>query len=82
MRLNAIDVLICLKGEIINEKDRCKVCVGKKVTKETKIVEVHVDKGMKHEQKIVLRGEGNQMVRGFLRYNYTRSDALHLTMLL
>lgn len=49
------------EGELINEKDRCKVCSGKKVTKETKIVDVHVDKGMKNEQKVVLRGEGNQM---------------------
>lgn len=49
-------------GEIINEKDRCKECKGKKVTNETKILEVHVDKGMKDGQKITFRGEGDQLV--------------------
>ena len=49
-------------GEVINEKDRCKACHGQKVTDEKKLLEVHVDKGMKHEQKIVLRGEGDQSV--------------------
>jgi DnaJ family protein A protein 2 len=48
------------EGEVINEKDRCKVCLGKKVTKESKQIEVHIDKGMKHDQKVVLRGEGDQ----------------------
>ncbi|XP_050307409.1 dnaJ homolog subfamily A member 2-like [Anthonomus grandis grandis] len=47
-------------GEFIKEKDRCGTCKGKKVCNETKILEVHVDKGMKHQQKIVFRGEGDQ----------------------
>jgi len=47
-------------GEMINEKDRCKTCQGKKVTPEVKILEVHVDKGMKDGQKIMMRGEGDQ----------------------
>lgn len=55
--------LLLSAGEVINEKDRCKVCLGKKVTKESKQIEVHIDKGMKHEQKVVLRGEGDQSVR-------------------
>lgn len=33
------------EGEIIDEKDRCTSCSGKKVCNETKILEVHVDKG-------------------------------------
>ena len=33
------------KGERINPKLRCKVCVGKKVVDDHKILEVHVDKG-------------------------------------
>ncbi|KAK3086550.1 hypothetical protein FSP39_020099 [Pinctada imbricata] len=49
------------EGEIINEKDRCKDCRGKKVKNETKILEVHVDKGMKDNQKITFRGEGDQL---------------------
>uniref|UniRef100_A0A8C7IPL2 DnaJ heat shock protein family (Hsp40) member A2a n=1 Tax=Oncorhynchus kisutch TaxID=8019 RepID=A0A8C7IPL2_ONCKI len=48
------------EGEVINEKDRCKKCEGKKVSKEVKILEVHVDKGMKHGQKITFGGEADQ----------------------
>lgn len=33
------------KGERINPKDRCKTCNGRKVVKNNKILEVHVDKG-------------------------------------
>ena len=47
---------------MIAEKDKCKECLGKKVTQETKILEVHVDKGMSNGQKIPFRGEGDQMV--------------------
>ena len=52
-------------GEMISEKDRCKECRGKKVVNETKILEVHVDKGMRNEQKIPFRGEGDQLVSVF-----------------
>lgn len=48
------------EGEIINEKDRCTTCKGKKVCNQTKILEVHVDKGAKENQKIYFRGEGDQ----------------------
>lgn len=47
-------------GEVISEKDRCKKCEGKKVVKEVKILEVHVDKGMKQGQKITFGGEADQ----------------------
>ena len=47
-------------GEKIREKDRCKKCMGKKTIKEKKILECHVDKGMKDGQKISFRGEGDQ----------------------
>lgn len=47
-------------GEVINEKDRCRKCEGHKVCKETKLLEVHVDKGMKHGQKITFSGEADQ----------------------
>ncbi|XP_042236166.1 dnaJ homolog subfamily A member 2-like [Homarus americanus] len=49
------------EGEVINERDRCQVCMGRKVTPQTKLLEVHVDKGMKDEQRITFRGEGDQM---------------------
>lgn len=48
------------QGERINPKDRCKQCNGKKTTRERKILEVHIDKGMTDGQKIVFAGEGDQ----------------------
>lgn len=56
--------IICalLIGKVINEKDRCSVCHGKKVVNETKILDVHIDKGMREGQKIYFRGEGDQQV--------------------
>lgn len=54
---------------MINEKDRCKECRGKKVTQQTKILEVHIDKGMKDGQKIPFRGEGDQQVGAAFRMN-------------
>ncbi|KAG2230397.1 hypothetical protein BDF21DRAFT_383219 [Thamnidium elegans] len=47
-------------GEIIDEKDRCQGCRGKKVVGEKKILEVHIDKGMRDGQKITFAGEGDQ----------------------
>lgn len=48
------------QGEIINEKDRCKQCAGKKIVGEKKILEVFIDKGMKNGQNITFSGEGDQ----------------------
>lgn len=47
-------------GEVINAKDRCSQCKGKKVMPEKKILEVHIDKGMKGGQTIVFNGESDQ----------------------
>jgi len=47
-------------GEIINPKDRCNHCKGKKVLPEKKLLEVHIDKGMKGGQTIVFNGESDQ----------------------
>ncbi|XP_014775239.1 dnaJ homolog subfamily A member 2 [Octopus bimaculoides] len=49
------------EGNYINEKDRCKECSGRKVVNEDKILEVHIDKGMKDGQKVWFRGEGDQL---------------------
>ncbi|GAB1609419.1 dnaJ homolog subfamily A member 2-like [Argonauta hians] len=49
------------EGNYISEKDKCKECVGGKVIGEEKILEVNVEKGMKHGQKIQFRGEGDQL---------------------
>jgi DnaJ family protein A protein 2 len=48
------------EGEMIRPKDRCKTCNGQKIKQEAKQYQVFVEKGMKHEQKITLYGEGDQ----------------------
>lgn len=50
-------------GEIIREKDRCKKCKGEKIVKEKKRQEIFVEKGMAHQQRIVLAGAGDEEVR-------------------
>lgn len=46
-------------GEITDQKDRCKQCLGRKTVRERKVLEVHIDKGMRDGQKIVFSGEGD-----------------------
>jgi len=48
------------KGEVIDKKDRCPGCSGKKTIDEEKVIEVHVDKGMKEGQRITFSREGDQ----------------------
>ncbi|CAO3582735.1 unnamed protein product [Absidia cylindrospora] len=48
------------QGEIIDAKDRCTECEGRKILSERKILEVHIDKGMRDGQKITFSGEGDQ----------------------
>ncbi|ONK73552.1 uncharacterized protein A4U43_C04F32810 [Asparagus officinalis] len=48
------------EGEVISDKDRCPQCKGNKVTQEKKVLEVHVEKGMQHGQKIVFQGEADE----------------------
>ncbi|KAB0363395.1 hypothetical protein FD754_007551 [Muntiacus muntjak] len=48
-------------GERICPKDRCKSCNGRKIVREKKILEFHIDKGMKNSQKITFHGEGDQV---------------------
>lgn len=47
-------------GDICDPKDRCTVCNGKKTQSERKILQVHIDPGMKDGQRIVFSGEGDQ----------------------
>ena len=47
-------------GDICNPKDRCTHCKGKKTQSERKILQVHIDPGMKDGQRIVFSGEGDQ----------------------
>ncbi|KAI8353690.1 mitochondrial protein import protein-like protein MAS5, partial [Mortierella sp. GBAus27b] len=48
------------EGEVINPKDKCKGCNARKVTQVRKVLEVHIDRGMKDGRKIVFSGEGDQ----------------------
>lgn len=48
------------KGEIIPEGRRCKKCRGNKVTTITKTLDVPINAGSKHGQKIVFNGEADE----------------------
>ncbi|KAM3733225.1 hypothetical protein ACB098_11G118900 [Castanea mollissima] len=47
-------------GEVISERDKCPQCKGNKVTQEKKVLEVHVEKGMQHGQKITFEGQADE----------------------
>jgi len=48
------------KGEVVPQGKRCTECNGKKTVKETKILKVEIDKGVKEGKKIVFSGESDQ----------------------
>jgi DnaJ family protein A protein 2 len=48
-------------GKVMNEADKCKVCKGKKTVKDRKVLEVNIEKGMKHGEKIKFRGEADEL---------------------
>ncbi|POS85958.1 DnaJ-domain-containing protein, partial [Erysiphe pulchra] len=48
------------EGEIIREKDKCKMCHGKKTVIERKVLHVHVDRGVRSGTRIEFKGEGDQ----------------------
>ncbi|KAK4403949.1 DnaJ proteinANJ1 [Sesamum angolense] len=47
-------------GETISDRDRCPQCKGEKVVQEKKVLEVVVEKGMQHGQKITFPGEADE----------------------
>lgn len=49
------------EGESIPASERCTTCSGRKVMPNTKLLEVTVEPGMKDDQRIVFRGEGDQI---------------------
>ncbi|XVE74080.1 hypothetical protein DITRI_Ditri11bG0170400 [Diplodiscus trichospermus] len=53
-------------GEVISDRDRCPHCKGNKVTKEKKVLEVHIEKGMQHGQKITFEGQADEAVSELL----------------
>ncbi|CAG8678056.1 11038_t:CDS:2, partial [Ambispora leptoticha] len=48
------------EGTVIRENDKCKTCNAKKTVNERKVLEVHIDKGMRNGQKITFAGEADQ----------------------
>ncbi|VVT53019.1 uncharacterized protein SAPINGB_P003363 [Magnusiomyces paraingens] len=48
------------QGQIIDPKDRCKECKGKRTVDQKKDLEVHIDKGMVHGQRITFAGMGDE----------------------
>ena len=53
----------CLRaGEVISEKDKCGQCKAQKVVQEKKLLDVHVEKGHSHGQKITFAGEADEAV--------------------
>ena len=60
--MKTLDHFSVVIGEVISERDRCTQCKGNKVVQEKKVLEVHVEKGMKHGQKIVYPGEADEAV--------------------
>lgn len=48
-------------GKSIAEKDKCKSCKGSKVYKDRKVLEVNIEKGMSHGQKIKFSGEADEI---------------------
>ncbi|CAN8252532.1 unnamed protein product [Cochlearia groenlandica] len=47
-------------GETISDRDRCPQCKGEKVVSEKKVLEVAVEKGMQHNQKITFNGQADE----------------------
>lgn len=48
------------EGSVIPEKDKCKVCKGKKTRQEKKHLEVHIDKGAPDGKRYVFSGESDE----------------------
>lgn len=49
------------QGRQMDEKDKCKTCKGKKVYRDRKILEVNIDKGSAHGQKMRFSGEADEL---------------------
>jgi DnaJ family protein A protein 2 len=48
-------------GKVIDPKDKCKACNGKKTYKDRKVLEVNIEKVMKHGHKIKFADEADEM---------------------
>lgn len=48
------------EGEKVDEKDKCKVCKGKKIVDNVKVIEVHLEPGVRNEYDYQYQGEGDE----------------------
>jgi len=48
------------RGEVVDEKDKCPGCSGKRVVSDRKILELVVEPGMKDNQRLTFAGESDQ----------------------
>lgn len=48
------------EGVIVNDVDKCEKCKGKCVIKTIKILQIHIEKGIKNGEKIIFREESDQ----------------------
>ena len=48
------------EGEIIRDKDRCKQCNGKKTVIDRKVLQLHVDRGVRSGTRVEFKGDGDQ----------------------
>lgn len=48
------------EGEMVNKADRCGDCQGAKTVSQSKVLEVHIEKGMEDGTRIPFEGEGDQ----------------------
>ena len=55
-------------GSQIAANDKCGECHGEKTVKEKKTLEIHVNKGMKHGDKITFSGEADEAVSETARH--------------
>jgi DnaJ-class molecular chaperone len=60
------------QGQIIDEKNKCRKCDGKRTIQEQKILEVNITPGMRENQKIMFHAEGDQEVR--IKYFFNIND--------
>lgn len=47
-------------GEMMNPKDRCKTCHGKKTTQEREVLDVHIDKGTRSGHQMRFHGKSDE----------------------
>ena len=59
------------EGQVIDHKDLCKTCHGRKTVHETKTMDINIPRGMPNEHEIIFRGEGDEDVSStIIRSNF------------